>query len=99
MNMKITSYADLKIYLKSRPLNICWYGPRASDVSDLDDLLNITGVIACYGSDFNTNQPSLMNEIPAKRSKCSIDSLAGLLIDTGDVKGPYLVPTISGKTQ
>jgi len=80
---KIESYADLKKYMRTHPISACWYGPRSTDVSELDNLLNIEGVISCYGSDFPKNQPLLVNDIKGRRQKCSIDDLAGMLIADG----------------
>jgi Carbamoyl-phosphate synthase L chain, ATP binding domain len=77
---KIESYSDLKNYLKLRRISACWYGPRSTDVSELDDLFNISGIISCYSSDFPKNQPLLTNEIEGWRRKCSIDKLAGMLV-------------------
>ncbi len=80
---KIESYFDLKKYLGLRQVSVCWYGPRSTDVSDLDNLLNIEGVISCYSSNFPKNQHLLVNDIKGRRQKCSIDDLAGIFIIDG----------------
>ena len=80
---KISSYNDLKKYLKSNPLiNICWYGPKSTDISELNTLLNINGIVSCYNStkEFTQSVPFLTNDTPEKRNKCSIDNLATKLI-------------------
>ena len=72
-------------YLKSHPLlNVGWYGPRTTDVSELGGLLNIGGIIACYGTnEFLKQIPVLVNDVKGKRQKISIDDLAAILISTG----------------
>ena len=82
---KIRSYSDIEKYLKSHPLlNVSWYGPRTTDVSELGGLLNIGGIIACYGTnEFLKQIPILVNDIKGKRQKVSIDDLATILISNG----------------
>lgn len=82
---KIGSYSEIEKYLKSRqPLAVCWYGPRASDVSGLEKLLNLSGIIACYSSsDIPKTIPTLTNESHGLRPKISIDNLAGKFIENG----------------
>lgn len=79
---KIESYSDIKKYIEFNSLpDVCWYGPRTTDVSELDGLLNINGIVACYGSnEFLKNVPILTNDEKGKRCKCSIDNLAGVFI-------------------
>lgn len=81
---KIKSYSDLKKYLKFHPsLNVCWYGPRTTDISELGGLLNISGIIACYGTnEFLKQIPILVNDVKGKRQKVSIDDLAAIFIST-----------------
>lgn len=82
--IKLSSYSDLITHLKSNPINICWYGPRASDVSGLEKILNIKGIISCYSSsDTEKTIPILTNETVGLRQKISIDDLAGKLVENG----------------
>ena len=83
---EIESFSDLEKYLRSYPISFCWYGPRSTDVSELDSLMHVNGVISCYSSDFpNKNKPFLIHDTNGKRQKCSIDNLAGTLITNGDL--------------
>ncbi len=82
---KIESYSDIEKYIKSNsPLNVCWYGPKDTDVSGLDGLLCINGIVSCYGSgEFFKDIFVLTNDEDGERRKCSIDDLAGALIANG----------------
>lgn len=82
---KIESFSDLENYLVSHKINFCWYGPRSTDVSELDSLMQVDQVISCYGSSFPKNKPSLINDTKGRRGKCSIDNLATALIANGDL--------------
>lgn len=82
---RITSYLDLKKYLEANPIQACWYGPRSSDMSDLDNIIQLTGIISCYGSDFAKDVPSNIYEKPGERKKFSIDNLAGYFMTTGQL--------------
>lgn len=82
--IKLSSYSDLTNYLASNPIDICWYGPRANDVSGFEKILNIKGIISCYSSsDTPKTIPVLTNDTVGLRSKISIDDLAGKLIENG----------------
>lgn len=82
---KITSYYDLKSHLETNPIHACWYGPRSSDMSDLDDIIKLTGVISCYNSDFTREVSSITYEGVEKREKFSIDDLAKYFRTTGQL--------------
>lgn len=82
---KISSYHDLKNYLATNPIRACWYGPRSSDMSDLDNIIQLTGLISCYNSNFTREVPSMTNEGVGKREKFSIDDLAGYFRATGQL--------------
>ena len=82
---KITSYSDLKDYLEARPIQACWYGPRSSDMSDLDNMIQLTGIISCYDSDFAREISSLTYERPGERKKFSIDDLAEHFMTNGQL--------------
>lgn len=82
---KISSYHDLKNYLAANPIRACWYGPRSSDMSDLDNVIQLTGLISCYNSNFTREVPSITNEGIGKREKFSIDDLAGYFRATGQL--------------
>jgi len=82
---EITSYSDLKDYLKTQPIQACWYGPRSSDMLDLDNIIQLTGVVSSYGSDFARETPYLVYEKPGKREKFSIDDLAGYFVTNGQL--------------
>lgn len=83
---KITSYSDLKNYLETNPIRACWYGPRSSDISDLDNIIQLTGIVSCYGSDFAKEIPSITYEGVGEREKFSVDNLAGHFIANGQLK-------------
>jgi hypothetical protein len=86
LKIRISSYSDLLNYLKSEPVRICWYGPRASDVSGFEKLVNITGIISCYSSsDTLKTIPTLTNEKHGFRPKISIDDLAAKFIESGEL--------------
>ena len=76
---------DLLEYLAAAPLRgIAWYGPRASDALGLLRLLDLRGVIACYGTDgIRDTARHLVSESPRRRSTCSVDRLATTVIRDG----------------
>lgn len=82
---KITSYHDLKNYLETNPIYACWYGPRSSDMSDLDNIIQLAGIVSCYSSDFPKEMPSLIYENVGEREKFSVDDLAGYFRATGQL--------------
>lgn len=73
--INISTYSDLKNYLRYNPIKICWYGPRASDMSDLDKIIKLQGIISCYDSDSLSKIPHLVYEKKGIRNKYSIDDL------------------------
>lgn len=78
---KIQSYSDLKAYLKTNPLRVCWYGPRSSDVSEMQDFFNLSGSISCYGkNELFPNTPFLSYETEGSRKKFSVDDLPSYFI-------------------
>jgi len=66
--------------LRAEDVSFCWYGPRSTDVSELDKFLKIEGNISCYGPNIARNQPMLTSELPKERNKFSIDNLAKKLM-------------------
>lgn len=81
---RLRNLEDLVKYLARNPLELCWYGPRASDLSGLNGLIRATGVISCY-SECSDAFPSITNEASGERHKCSIDNLAAYLISNGSL--------------
>jgi hypothetical protein len=82
----IESFSDLKRYMESHPAKICWYGPKSSDISGLKRILEISGIISCYGSNLFSNKPPfLVSDTEGRRLKCSVDNLAAIFIASGEL--------------
>ncbi len=79
---KITNLGDFKEQYKPADVGkTFWFGPRATDVSGLIELLNLSGIIACYGgSELNDKLPVLSGDLSGVREKSSGDDLARALL-------------------
>jgi hypothetical protein len=81
----IATLDDLRKYLFANPTRVCWYGPRSSDIYGLNGLIDISGVIACYGFPAKKIQ-HLVSNTRKERRRCSIDTLARTLINKGNLQ-------------
>ncbi len=80
----IRSYSDLKEYLKNNPLRLCWFGPRSSDISGLEEFLSLEGSISCYGGvEPLANEGLLSYEKIGWRGRYSVDDLPEYLLKNG----------------
>lgn len=65
---------------------ICWYGPRVADVSELEEFMNIQGLVTCYDSPECSAIPIITEDQLITRERSSIDDLASKLIINNQLK-------------